>query len=78
MKKHQHCSEGIQQRHPSGSQGIYTEEARQDYIPYWTDQLQQAHDIVTKAREKVENNPSQKNHTRARRHKSRLAGKVER
>ena len=38
--------------------------ARKDYTPYWTDQLQQAHDAVTEAREKVENNPTQENHIR--------------
>lgn len=36
--------------------------ARQDYIPYWTDELQRAHDTLTDARREAENHPSQENH----------------
>lgn len=35
--------------------------ARKDYVPYWTDKLQAAHDELTAAREKAEKEPNQEN-----------------
>ena len=35
--------------------------ARRDYTPYWTDELERAHDAVTEAREETENSPTQEN-----------------
>ena len=35
--------------------------ARKDYTPYWTSELQKAHDALTEARREAETNPSQEN-----------------
>ena len=35
--------------------------ARRNYRPYWTEELQELEDEVTKTREQVENNPTQEN-----------------
>ena len=37
---------------------------RKDYIPYWTEELQNTHDALTRAREEAEKTPSQENNIR--------------
>lgn len=46
--------------------------ARRDYTPYWTNELQQAHDAVTEAREEAENNPSQENNIKLQERKAKF------
>ena len=46
--------------------------ARSGYTPYWTSELQKAHDALTEARTEAENNPSQENNIRLQERKAKF------
>jgi hypothetical protein len=44
---------------------------RKDYVPYWSNEMQKAHDALTRAREEAETNPIQENNIKLQESKTR-------